>query len=97
MQGEADDKKSTSGDDSIIRHVAVENDTDEETFPHPKFSRTAPKFSRIAPPTSAVKNTTENGMSDTGQYYDTHDIFMVKDERGEVIMMLPSLDLNRTV
>ena len=50
MQGEVDDKKSTSGDDSIIQQIAVENDTDEETFPHPQFSRTEPKFSCIAPP-----------------------------------------------
>ena len=49
MQGEVDDKKSTSGDDSIIQHVAVEHGPDNETFPHPTFSRTAPKFLCIAP------------------------------------------------
>ena len=31
---------------------------------------------------------------DTGQYYDTHDMIMVKDVRGEVIMM--SIDLDTT-
>ena len=41
-----------------------------------------------------MKNTTENGMRDTGQYYDTHDMVMVKDVRGEVIMM--SIDLDTT-
>ena len=35
-------------------------------------------------------------MMDTGQYYNTHDIFMDKDMRGEVVMMVPSIDLDRT-
>ena len=43
-----------------------------------------------------VKNTAEKVMMDTGQYYSTHDIFMVQDVRVEVIIMQPSLDLNRT-
>ena len=43
-----------------------------------------------------VKNTTEKVMMDTGQYYGTHNIFMDKDMRGEVVMMVPSIDLDRT-
>ena len=35
-------------------------------------------------------------MMDTAQYYDTHDIFMDKDMRGEVVMMVPSIALDRT-
>ena len=98
VQGEEVDKKSTSGNGTNILYKAVENDPDEETSPHPK-SCTEPKFSRIVPPTSAmtgvaiIKNTTEKvEMKDTGQYYDTHDMIMVKDVRGEVIMTSINLD-----
>ena len=42
-----------------------------------------------------IKNTTEKvEMKDTGQYYDTHDMIMVKDVIGVVIKV--SIDLDTT-
>ena len=86
-----DVKKSTLESNVINQHTSVEPDIDEETAVPKMLYEGSYSTKELF-----VKNTTEKVMMDTGQYYDTHDIFMDKDMRGEVVMMVPSTDLDRT-
>ena len=87
MVQKVDVKKSTWGSNVINQHTGVDPDIDEETAVAKLLFE-----SSYSNKEGFVKNTTENVMRDTGQYYDTHDMILVKDVRGKVIMMSISLD-----
>ena len=90
MQEKVDVEKSTPETEVINQHEAVEEDIDKETAVARTLYEEIYSYEEVI-----IKNTTEKvETKDTGQYYDTHDMIMVKDVRGEVIMM--SIDLDRT-
>ena len=90
MVQKVDVKKSTWGSNVINQHTGVDPDIDEGTaVAKMQYEGSCKEV--------LVKNTTEKvETKDTGQYYGMHDIFMDKDMRGKVVMMVPSIDLDRT-
>ena len=87
MHEKVDVMKSTSEDDAINQHKAVEQDINEETAVAKMLYEETYSNEKVV-----GKNTTENMMIDTEQYYNEHNMVLYK----EVAKMVTFIDLDRT-